>query len=159
MYAPKVERSECEKDQFYNGMAGEWDLQNPGEVVLGLGDFNKPVGIWIGFEDIHGGYGIGIRNLGKRRQLKFCDEKKMGMANTWFSKKKERQRAFSMGGNKTEIDFVLVGKNNRTYLKDVKAIPWKLQHRLVVTNIDKRKLKKVVKNEQTVRRVWKWKAT
>ena len=33
-YAPQVGRSECEKDQFYNDMASEWDLQNPREVVL-----------------------------------------------------------------------------------------------------------------------------
>ena len=30
-YAPhQVGRSESEKDQFYNDMASEWDLQNPG---------------------------------------------------------------------------------------------------------------------------------
>ena len=39
----------------------------------------------------------------------------------------------------------------------MKAIPWELQHWLVVTDIDKRKLKKVVNNEQTFRRVWKLK--
>ena len=44
------------------------------------------------------------------------------------------------------------------YLKDVKAFPWKLQHRLVTIDIDKRKLKKVVTNKQAVeRRVWKLK--
>ena len=32
-YDPQVGRLECEKDQFYNDMASEWDLQNPGEVV------------------------------------------------------------------------------------------------------------------------------
>ena len=74
------------------------------------------------------------------------------MANTWFEKKKQRKITYSMGGNKTEIDFVLVAKNNGQYLKDVKAIPWELQHRLVVTDIDKRKLKKVVKSELTFRR-------
>ena len=42
----------------------------------------------------------------------------------------------SMGENETEIDFVLVGKSNRKYLKDVKVIFRKFQHRLVVTNID-----------------------
>ena len=58
--APKVGRSECEKDQFYNDMASEWDLQNPGEVVLGLGDFNGDIGRWIdGFEGVHGEYEIG----------------------------------------------------------------------------------------------------
>ena len=62
-----------------------------------------------------------------------------------------------MGRNKTEIDLVLVGTNNRKYLKDVKAIPWELQHQLVVTDIDERKLKIVVQNEQTIRRVWKLK--
>ena len=80
------------------------------------------------------------------------------MANTWFEKKEERKIAYSIDGNKTEIDFALVGKNNRKYLKEVKAIPWVLQHRLVVTNIDKRRLKKVVTNERIIRRrVWKLK--
>ena len=63
-----------------------------------------------------------------------------------------------VGGNETEIDIALVGKNNRKYLKDVKTIPCELQHRLVVTDIDKGKLKKVVRNEQTFgRTVWKLK--
>ena len=80
------------------------------------------------------------------------------MANTWFEKKEQKKITYSMGGNETEIDFVLVDKNNKKYLKDVKAIPWELQHQLVVTDIDKRKLKKVVKNEQTFRRgIWKFK--
>ena len=43
-YAPQVGRSEYEKDPFYNDMASEWDLQNLGEVVLGLEDFNGHVG-------------------------------------------------------------------------------------------------------------------
>ena len=57
-----------------------------------------------------------------------------------------------MGGNETEIDFVMVGKNNKKYLKDVKAISWELQHRLMVTDMDKGKFKKVLKNEPTVRK-------
>ena len=52
---------------------------------------------------------------------------------------------------------VLVRKNNKKYLKNVKAIPWELQHRLVVADIEKKKLKKIVKNEQTFRRIWKLK--
>ena len=43
-----------------------------------------------------------------------------------------------MSGNETEIDFLLVSKDNRKYLKDVKAIPSELQHHLVVTG-NKRK--------------------
>ena len=58
-YATKVGRSECKKDPFYNDMASEWNLQNPGKVVLGLGDFNKHVGRRIDdFEGVYGGYDI-----------------------------------------------------------------------------------------------------
>ena len=56
-YAPQVERPECEKDQFYNDITSEWDLQNPSEVVLDMGDFNKHVGRRIdNFEGVHSGY-------------------------------------------------------------------------------------------------------
>ena len=115
-------------------------LQNPGEVVLGMGDFNGHVGRRIdGFEGVHGGYGISKRNVEGRRLLEFCDEKELCVANTWCEKKEQRKITCSIGGNETEIDFALVGKNNRKCLKDVKVIPWELQHGLVETDIDKRK--------------------
>ena len=42
--------------------------------------------------------------------------------------------------------------------KKCKSNPWESQHRLVITDINKKKLKKVVKSEKTVRRrVWKLK--
>ena len=41
-----------------------------------------------------------------------------------------------MDGNKTEIDFVLVGKSNGKYIKDVKEIPWQLQHSKVEKSIE-----------------------
>ena len=63
---------------------------------------------------------------------------------------------YSSGGNDTEIDFVLVGKKKRKYLRDVKVIPGELQHRLVVVDVEERKLKKSVKKSKRVRwRVWK----
>ena len=47
---------------------------------------------------------------------------------------------YSMGENDAQIDFVSVGKYNSKYLKDGKAILWALQHRLVITALDKKKL-------------------
>ena len=52
------------------------------------------------------------------------------------SKKEKNSPQF--GGNEIEIDFVLVDKNNRKYLKNVRAIRQELQHRLVDTEIDKK---------------------
>ena len=123
-YAPEIGRSECKKNQFYNDKASEWDLQNNGEVVLGLGDFNGHAGRRVdGFEGVHGGYGIGKRNVEESRLLEFCDEKVLCVANTWFEKKELRKITYNMGGNKTEIDFVLIGKNRRKYLKKRESHP------------------------------------
>ncbi|XP_068692885.1 uncharacterized protein [Montipora foliosa] len=55
--------------------------------------------------------------------LEFCDEKELCVANTWFTKGEKRKVTYSAGENETEIDFVLVGKGNRKFLRDVKVIP------------------------------------
>ena len=99
-YVPPVGRSECKKDQFYNGMASEWDLQNPGKSWqnLGMGDFNEHVGKQIdGFEGVHGGYGIGKTNVEGRKLLEFCDKKELCIANTWFEKNEQRKNNIQYG--------------------------------------------------------------
>ena len=63
--------------------------------------------------------------------LEFCDEKELCVANTWFRNGEKRKVTYSAGENESEIDFVLVGKGNREYLRYVKVIPGELQHRLV----------------------------
>ena len=45
---------------------------------------------------------------------------------------------YSTGENGTEINFVLVGKGNRKYLRDAKVTPGELQHTLVVTDLVKK---------------------
>ena len=42
---------------------------------------------------------------------------------------------YSLCGNDTEIDFVLVGKEKRKHVRDVKVIPGDLQHKLVVVDV------------------------
>ena len=69
------------------------------------------------------------------------------MANAWFRKTDKRKITIKSGSNEFEIDFILVSKENRKFLKDVKVIPWELQHRLLVADLDKRKLNEVVKKE------------
>ena len=79
----KWEDQIIKKDQFYDDMTGEWDLQKPGEVVRGLGDFNRHVARRIHvFEAVHVVYGIGKRNVEESRLLEFCDEKELCVANT-----------------------------------------------------------------------------
>ena len=72
---------------------------------------------------MHGGYELIKRNGEGRRLLEFCDENDLCMANTWFEKKEQRKIAYHIGGNETQTDFVLVGTNNRKYLKTRKPSP------------------------------------
>ena len=70
----------------------------------------------------------------------------------WFRKGVKRKVTHSTRENETEIDFVLVGKGNRKYLRDVKVIPVKLQCKVVVTDLVKKKVKKVLRKEAIERR-------
>ena len=82
-YAPQSGRTSAEKEWFYDKIESEWDLQNVGELVLSMGDFNGHIGKWIdGFEGVHEGNGIGARNVEGRMLLEFCDEKELCVANT-----------------------------------------------------------------------------
>ena len=85
--------------------------------------------------------------------LEFCDERELCVANTLFKMMDKRKITFRSGNTESEIDFFLVSKKNRKYLKDVKVIPWELQHQLLFAAVDKRKLKKVVKIESRVKRM------
>ena len=49
-----------------------------------------------------------------------------------------------MGENETEIDFVLIKKEHRRFIQNVKAIPGELQHGSMIADVDKQKIRKVV---------------
>ena len=108
------------------------------ELTLDIGDFNGHVGKNVdGFEGKHKENEIGD----EIQKIKRCWNsviKKICVTNRWFKKKEKRKVTYSSGGNKTEIDFTLVEKEIRKFLKDVKLISWKLQHRLVVVDVKKR---------------------
>ena len=142
VYGPQSGRTAAEKEHFSDDLRSEWDLHSVGELVLGMGDFNGHVGKRIeGYEDVHGGNGIGERNVEGKMLLEFCDEKELYVANTWFRKGEKRKVTYSAGENDLEIGFLLVGKGNREHLIDVKVIPGELQHRLVVVDVVKKKVK------------------
>ena len=69
-----------------------------------------------------------------------------------------KKNIYSADGCETEIEFVHVGGKYRKvrYVKGEKVIPWELQHRLVVVDLDKKVSKKVVRKPRTLRRkIWK----
>ena len=85
-------------------------MQNPGEVVLGLKDFNELVHRQI---DVLRVVMELVKEMLREENYYSFVKKELRVANTWFEKKEQRKM----------IGFVVVGKNNIEYLKDVKAIP------------------------------------
>ena len=68
--------------------------------------------------------------------LEFCLEKELCVSNTWLKKNENRKVTFRMGENETRIDFVFIKKKDRQFIK---------KHALVIADIDKNKIRKVVK--------------
>ena len=113
------------------------------KIIVSLVDFNGLVRKCAkGFESVHRGNGIGKRNAEGKRLLEFCDERELGVANTWFDKTDKRNITYSAGGCETEIEFVLVAEKYTKCTWDVKVILWKLLHRPVVVDLDKKRCKK-----------------
>ena len=72
------------------------------DLVMCLGDFNGHVGRHIdGFDGVHGGYGVGQRNLEGRMLLEFSLKKELHVSNTWFKREEKRKVTFRIGENET----------------------------------------------------------
>ena len=54
--------------------------------------------------------------------------------------------------NETEIDFMLIKKEHQRFVQNVKAISVEFQHALMIADIDKKKIWKVVRKTCTERR-------
>ena len=74
------------------------------------------------------------------------------MSNTCLKRDEKRKVTFRMGENETEIDFVLIKKEHRCLIQNVKAIPGEHQHTLLIVDIDRKKIRKVVKRTCAERR-------
>ena len=71
----------------------------------------------------------------------FCLEKELCVSITWSKREEKRKVTFRMGENKTEIHLVLIKKKQRS----VKATTGEFQHALVIDDIYKKKIRKVVR--------------
>ena len=150
-YAPQVGRDEEEKDNFYFDLTQELELKGANEFLVVAGDFNGHVGKDVD-GGIHGGFSIGTQNREGRRLLEFCAESNMVVGNTWF--KNRRKAKFQSGDVETQIDFMLVAKEWRKKIQNVKVIPGELQHSLVVMDVTK--LKVVKRKQAQLKRLKTW---
>ena len=78
-----------------------------------MADFSGHIGWHIdGFDRVHGGKGVGQRNLEGRMLLEFCLEKELCVSNTWYKREDKRKVALKMGDIETTLDFGLIKKEH-----------------------------------------------
>uniref|UniRef100_A0A8I6YAW2 Craniofacial development protein 2-like n=1 Tax=Hordeum vulgare subsp. vulgare TaxID=112509 RepID=A0A8I6YAW2_HORVV len=95
-----------------------------GERLFIGGDLNGHVGTSnTSFEEVHGGFGYGIRNQEAEDVLSFALAYNMIIANTLFKKRESHLVTYNSGQHSSHIDFILSRREDRRACLDCKVIP------------------------------------
>ena len=159
-YAPQTGRQQEEKDVFLEKLEGAIRKIPTNEMIVVGGDFNAHVGERSPeYLEEHGQHGFGVRNKEGERLLESLQALELFAANTGFKKKQEQLITYKSAGHDTQVDYILVRKEDKKRIKDAKVLPFEAvtrQHRLLVTDIvvvkDRRK-QQCKKPQKT--KIWK----
>ena len=91
-----------------------------------------------GFEGVHGGRGFGRRNQEGDRFLELAEAMNLIVLNTHFEKRRSHLITYKNGQNETQIDYILVRREDKKIIMDCKIIPNEsvvVQHKLVVADL------------------------
>ena len=77
-----------------------------------------------GYEDVHGGFGYGVRNAEGDRILEFGLALDMVVCNTLFNKRSSRLITFCSGGVNTQIDYMLMKTRRQKDFEGCEGNPW-----------------------------------
>ena len=161
VYAPQTGLAEPLKDKFYSDLLGQISLTPENEFLLVCGDLNGHVGKDIaGFDGVHGGNGFGERNADGIRLLDFCLAANLAITNTFFSKSPNKLVTYSSGDMQSQIDFILVPRNNLKMFRNVTVINGEEcvpQHKPLIGDICLNAGKITLKTYPPRRRIWKLK--
>ncbi|XP_014675122.1 PREDICTED: craniofacial development protein 2-like [Priapulus caudatus] len=139
VYAPQVGLSDVVKDQFYDQLRATAAKVPASELLVPCGDWNGHVGRdGTCFREVHGGYGLGVRNVEGDRILEFAVANDVVMGNACFKKRKCHLVTYQSGGISTQINYILFRCNLRKLIVNVKTIPGEecaTQHCLLVCDI------------------------
>ena len=136
-YAPQVNNSMDEKNDFWQDLDGLIESVSKQErIVLGA-DLNGHMGVEnIGDEEIiMGRYGAGTRTKERSMVVDFAKRMDLAIVNTYFKKKHEHRVTYKSGGKSAQVDYVMCRRRNLKEMCDCKVIVNECvakQHRMVV---------------------------
>ena len=137
-YAPQQGCRDEEKEEFREKLEEYIESIAQTELIVIAGDMNAHVGESSnGYEGAHGGMGFGRRNVEGERLLEIAEATDITVVNTWFKKRQSHLITYKSGQNETQIDYILVRKEDKRLVMDCKVIPGEpvvTQHRLLVAD-------------------------
>ena len=128
------------------------------EHVIIAGDMNGNIGAnREGFERWHGGNGYGQLNEEGRVILQCAQMFDIAICNTFYNKKVEYLITYRSGKTASDIDYILVRRDNLVHVRDCKVILGESsasQHRLLVMEIDIHMPRKTVPRHKEKKIKW-----
>ena len=110
-YAPQVGCTKEEKDEFWEHMDAEMQAVPRSERLVVAGDLNGHVGRdRDGYEGVHGGHGLGVRNEEGIKIMDFATAYQMRLMNTYYTKRENHLVTYNSGGRRSQIDFIMLRK-------------------------------------------------
>ena len=76
----------------------------------------------IGYEEVHGGHGVGARNEDGIKVLDFATAYQMRILNTSYQKRKNHLVTYSSGGRETQIDYIMLRKEHASECRNCKVL-------------------------------------
>ena len=80
---------EAEVERFYEHLQDLLELTLRKDVLFIIGDWNAKIGSWE-IPEVTGEFGFGVHNEAGQRQIEFCRENALVIANTLFQQHKRR---------------------------------------------------------------------
>jgi hypothetical protein len=137
-YAPQIGLNESVKMQFWEELDTLVSSVSISEKFFIGGDLNGHVGSTrVGFDGVHGVFGYGSRNQEGEGILNFALAYDLIVTNILFRKRVSHLVTFSSGQHCSQIDFIIVKREDRHACLDCKVIPGECvipQHKFVVTD-------------------------
>jgi hypothetical protein len=137
-YASQIGLNENIKRQFWEQLDNLVSGVPISEKLFIGDDLNRHVGSTrVGFDGVHVSFGYGSRNQEGECILNFALAYDLFITNTLFRKRISHLVTFSSGQHCSQIDFILVRREDRHACLDCKLIPGECvmpQHKLVIAD-------------------------
>jgi exonuclease III len=126
-YAPTEDKTDTEKDEFYNELSDLLNSTPKCDLIYIGGDLNAKVGqARNGEEKSVERFTIGTRNNNGDRLVQFACLNNMVLSNTTFQKKIATLHTWRSNDHKTknQIDYIMVNRRWGTSVEDVASVPF-----------------------------------